>query len=155
MLQYSAAILPSVALRSPVVYAGLLSVLLIAFDWQLPAWLQNTVSMLGNLSIPLMLLALGVSLAGINRKYALKALKLGSLRLLLGFGAGWLVAEILGLTGVLRGVLIIQATMPVAVFNYLLAVRYRKSPEEVAGAVMVSTLLSFATLPALLWFVLP
>ncbi|MBK6510747.1 MAG: AEC family transporter [Haliea sp.] len=56
------------ALRSPVVYAGLLSVLLIAFDWQLPAWLQNTVSMLGNLSIPLMLLALGVSLAGINRK---------------------------------------------------------------------------------------
>ncbi|MBK6510746.1 MAG: AEC family transporter [Haliea sp.] len=82
-------------------------------------------------------------------------MKLGSLRLLLGFGAGWLVAEILGLTGVLRGVLIIQATMPVAVFNYLLAVRYRKSPEEVAGAVMVSTLLSFATLPALLWFVLP
>jgi len=60
-----------------------------------------------------------------------------------------------GLTGVLRGVLIIQSTMPVAVFNYLLAIRYRKSPEEVAGAVMVSTLLSFATLPALLWFVLP
>jgi predicted permease len=143
------------ALRSPVVYAGLLSVVLIAFDWQLPAWLQNTLSMLGNLSIPLMLLALGVSLAGIKRKYALKALKLGSLRLLLGFGVGWLVAEMLGLTGVLRGVLIIQSTMPVAVFNYLLAIRYRKSPEEVAGAVMVSTLLSFATLPALLWFVLP
>ena len=58
-----------------------------------------------------------------------------ALHLLLGFGAGWLVAEILGVTGVLRGVLIIQATMPVAVFNYLLAVRYRKSPEEVAGAV--------------------
>lgn len=142
-------------LRSPVVYAGLLSVMLIAFDWQLPQWLQNTVSMLGDISIPLMLFALGVSLAGINRKYALKALKLGSLRLLLGFAVGWLVAELLGLTGALRGVLIIQSTMPVAVFNYLLAVRYRKSPEEVAGAVMVSTLLSFATLPALLWFVLP
>jgi predicted permease len=143
------------ALRSPVVYAGLLSVALIAFDWQLPQWLQNTVSMLGDISIPLMLFALGVSLAGINRKYALKALKLGSLRLVLGFAVGWLVAEVLGLTGVLRGVLIIQSTMPVAVFNYLLAVRYRKSPEEVAGAVMVSTALSFATLPALLWFVLP
>lgn len=142
-------------LRSPVVYAGLLSVMLIAFDWQLPQWLQNTVSMLGDISIPLMLFALGVSLAGINRKYALKALKLGALRLLLGFTVGWLVAELLGLTGALRGVLIIQSTMPVAVFNYLLAVRYRKSPEEVAGAVMVSTLLSFATLPALLWFVLP
>jgi predicted permease len=143
------------ALRSPVVYAGLLSVALIAFDLRLPDWLQNTVSMLGNISIPLMLIALGISLAGINRRYALKAMKLGSLRLLLGFAAGWLVTELLGVTGTLRGVLIIQSTMPVAVFNYLLAVRYRKSPEEVAGAVMVSTLLSFATLPALLWFVLP
>ena len=142
-------------LRSPVAYAGLLSVALIAFDWRLPDWLQNTVSMLGDISIPLMLIALGVSLAQINRRYALKAVRLGVLRLLLGFGAGWLVAELLGLTGIVRGVLIIQSSMPVAVFNYLLAIRYRKSPEEVAGAVMVSTLLSFATLPALLWFVLP
>tara|TARA_R110002073_G_scaffold7536_5_gene42955 strand:+ start:697 stop:1575 length:879 start_codon:yes stop_codon:yes gene_type:complete len=142
-------------LRSPVAYAGLLSVALIAFDWRLPDWLQNTVSMLGDISIPLMLIALGVSLAQINRRYALKAVRLGVLRLLLGFSVGWLVAELLGLTGIVRGVLIIQSSMPVAVFNYLLAIRYRKSPEEVAGAVMVSTLLSFATLPALLWFVLP
>ena len=142
-------------LRSPVVYAGLLSVALIAFDWRLPDWLQNTVSMLGDISIPLMLIALGVSLAQISRRYALKAVRLGVLRLLLGFSVGWLVAELLGLTGIVRGVLIIQSSMPVAVFNYLLAIRYRKSPEEVAGAVMVSTLLSFATLPALLWFVLP
>jgi hypothetical protein len=143
------------ALRSPVVYAGLLSVALIAFDWRLPDWLQNTVSMLGGISIPLMLIALGVSLAQINRRYGLKAVRLGVLRLLLGFSVGWLVAELLGLTGVVRGVLITQSSMPVAVFNYLLAIRYNKSPEEVAGAVMISTLLSFATLPALLWFVLP
>jgi len=44
--------------------------------------------------------------------------------------------------------------MPVAVFNYLLAIRYRRSPEEVAGAVLVSTILSFLSLPALLWYVL-
>jgi hypothetical protein len=102
-----------------------------------------------------MLIALGVSLAQINRRYGLKAVRLGVLRLLLGFSVGWLVAELLGLTGVVRGVLITQSSMPVAVFNYLLAIRYNKSPEEVAGAVMISTLLSFATLPALLWFVLP
>ena len=111
--------------------------------------------MIGDISIPLMLIALGVSLAGINRKYAIKALGLGALRLMIGFAVGWLVSELLGLTGTLRGVLIIQSTMPVAVFNYLLAIRYHKSPEEVAGAVVISTLLSFATLPGLLWFVLP
>ena len=40
--------------------------------------------------------------------------------------------------------------MPVAVFNFLFAVRYGNQPEEVAGLVVVSTLMSFATLPLLL-----
>ena len=45
--------------------------------------------------------------------------------------------------------------MPVAVFNYLWAVRYDTAPEEVAGMVLGSTLLSFATLPFLLAFLMP
>jgi predicted permease len=40
--------------------------------------------------------------------------------------------------------------MPVAVFNYLWAVRYNDAPEEVAGLVLGSTALSFLTLPLLL-----
>jgi malate permease and related proteins len=51
-------------------------------------------------------------------------------------------------------VTILQSAMPVAVFSYLFAVRYNRSPEEVAGTVVISTLLSFASLPALLWYVL-
>jgi hypothetical protein len=44
--------------------------------------------------------------------------------------------------------------MPAAVFNYLFALRYERSPEEVAGMVVASTLLSFLTLPLLMWSVL-
>ena len=50
--------------------------------------------------------------------------------------------------------MLIQASMPVAVFNYLFAQRYGRSPAEVAGLVLVSTLLSFLSLPVLLWYVL-
>ena len=64
------------------------------------------------------------------------------------------VAESFGLQGIARGVLIVQSTMPTAVFNYLFSLRYGRDPEEVAGMVMISTALSFATLPLLLWFVL-
>jgi predicted permease len=32
--------------------------------------------------------------------------------------------------------------------------RYKTAPAEVAGMVVISTVLSFATLPLLLWFVL-
>ena len=75
-----------------------------------------------------------------------------------GFGAGFAVgyglAEALGYEGSARGVLIIECAMPVAVFNYLYAQLPENRPEEVAGTVLVSTVLSFLTLPALLWFVL-
>ena len=69
-------------------------------------------------------------------------------------GLGILVTSLFGLTGAARGVVILDAAMPVAVFNYLLAERYDRAPDEVAGAVVVSTLISFVTLPILLYFLL-
>jgi hypothetical protein len=42
--------------------------------------------------------------------------------------------------------------MPAAVFNYLLAQRYDRSPEQVASIVVVSTLLAAVSLPLLLPF---
>jgi hypothetical protein len=44
--------------------------------------------------------------------------------------------------------------MPVAVFNYLFAQLYRREPAEVAGMIVISTVLGFAALPALLLLVL-
>ena len=51
--------------------------------------------------------------------------------------------------------MIIQSAMPVAVFNYLFAQLHNNRPEEVAGMVVLSTALSFATLPLLLGVILP
>jgi len=50
--------------------------------------------------------------------------------------------------------LILQCAMPVAVFNYLLAQRYERAPEQVASIVVVSTLLTATALPLLLPFIL-
>ena len=55
-----------------------------------------------------------------------------------------------GMEGLTRKVLILQASMPVGVLNYLFAQRYGRSPEQVASLVLVSTLLSVLTIPALL-----
>jgi hypothetical protein len=63
--------------------------------------------------------------------------------------AGWF-----DLDGIERGVLILQSSMPVAVFNYLLALRFEREPGEVAGMVVLSTLLAFVLLPFIVSFVL-
>ena len=48
--------------RQPVIWATIFAVFLVATDYSLPAWLDNTTSILGGLTIPLMLITLGVSL---------------------------------------------------------------------------------------------
>ena len=56
--------------------------------------------------------------------------------------------------GVAKGVLILQGAMPAAIFNYLFAARYDRHPDDIAGIVLVSTLLSALTLPLLVAYVL-
>lgn len=53
-----------------------------------------------------------------------------------------------------RGVVILQSTMPVAVLNYLLALKFARNPGEVAEMKMVSTAFSLLTLPILVFAVL-
>jgi predicted permease len=102
----------------------------------------------------MMLLTLGVALANLKVTSLWRSVVLSLGRLGLGLAVGLGIAEILGLEGAARGVLILESAMPVAVLNYLFAARYDRSPEEIAGLVLVSTTLSFVTLPALLLIVL-
>ena len=141
-------------LRTPIIYAAVAGLLILATDTTVPVWAANSLDLLAGAAIPLMLLALGHSLASFRIRRAATASLIAALRLVLGFGIGVLVVEGLALEGVLRGVVIIEASMPVAVFNFLLAARYDRHPEDVAGAILLSTLLALLTLPALVLFAL-
>lgn len=140
---------------NPIILSVFVAVAMVVGDWQLPVALQNSVELIGGLTIPLMLITLGVSLARLGVRHVGDALLFAVARLVIGLLAGWLVCEWLALDGVLRGIVLIQSSMPVAVFNYLFAERYQQGPERVAGMVVVSTLLSFLLLPWLLGVVVP
>lgn len=145
---------PVELLKQPVLWATVIAVTLVATGGSLPTWLDNTTGILGGATIPLMLVTLGVSLAQLKVADWKHSLMFSLVRVLGGFGLAILVADWFGLEGVDRGVLILQSSMPVAVFNYLLALRYQREPGEVAGMVVMSTLLSFALLPLIVSFVL-
>ena len=141
-------------LRTPLFYGTLFGVAVLVADVAVPVWLRNTTQLLGGFTIPLMMITMGVSLAelrlhGLPRTVALSILRLG-----MGVAVGFALSAVLGLEGVARGVVVIQCSMPVAVFNYLFAERYNRSPEAVASLVVLSTMLAFAMLPLLLGFLL-
>jgi len=141
-------------LRSPIILSTILAFYLIISGTEMPLWVNNTLELMGGMTIPLMLLALGVSLANIQVHNFHRNFMLACSRVLIGFCVGLLIAEIFDLQGVVRGVVILQSAMPSAIFNYLMAERYSRAASDTAGIVVLSTLISFASLPLLIPFVL-
>jgi malate permease and related proteins len=139
---------------TPVAYGAAIGISLLALDIALPDWLATTVGLLGDLMIPLMLLALGNTLGGLRVARLPLAATLGAARIMIGLavalGVGWLF----GLEGIALGVLVLQGAMPAAVFNYLLAARYDRDADDVAGIVLMSTLIGALLLPLIVSFAL-
>ncbi len=141
-------------LTTPVVYGALIGLVILFTGVDLPQWVDSSIGLLGSLLIPLMLIALGNTLAGLHIHRIGASMLWGAGRLLLGFVVAHAIAWIFGLEGVAKGVIILQGSMPAAVFTYLFAAKYNRAPEDVAGIVLSSSLLSALTLPLLVAYVL-
>ncbi len=141
--------------RTPLVYAVVAGLIVIATDSEAPAWLLRTTQSLGGITIPLMQFTLGVSLASLKVKRLPRSFAVGSLRLGMGFAVGVGLASAFELTGVIRGVVILDCAMPAAVINYLFAEKFNRDPDEVAGVVVASTTMSLVALPLILAWLLP
>ncbi|SEM39843.1 AEC family transporter [Halomonas caseinilytica] len=136
--------------KTPTVYAILIALTLLLTDTELPLWLDNSVDLISGFTVPLMLITLGVSLASIQVRSLRSGIGFSLLRIPLAALAAWSIGSLLALPPMAHGILILQMSMPVAVFNYLFAQRSQREPEYVASLVFCSTLLSLIYLPILL-----
>jgi malate permease and related proteins len=141
-------------LRVPLLHAVAAAVAVKAIGWTVPLWAMNTLNLLSGLTIPLMLLSLGVALGELKAANLSRAVAMSALRLALGAALGFATAAAFGLDGAARGVVVIESAMPAAVFNYLFARMYDNRPDEVAGVILVSTVMSAVTLPVILTWVM-
>ena len=107
-------ILPAVALGLFFAYGGI----------PIPLFATNTLEMLSGLTIPLMLLMLGTSLAKIKVTTFGRSAVLSVVRIGMGVVAGFTLAALFGFTGPERVAFVLQCAMPVAVFNYVFAQMY-------------------------------
>ena len=140
--------------RMPLIYSVALGVAVSVWRLPLPDWLSHTISLIGGMTIPLMLLMLGASLARLPVEAVGQAILLAAFRIGLGIVVGVAIAFVFGLGEVARSVLILQCAMPPAVYNYLFAQRWNNQPEEVASVVVVATIVSTLSVPALLHFLM-
>jgi predicted permease len=141
-------------LRQPIIWAVGVVLFVLFSGVAMPRWFDATASILGGLTIPAMLLMLGTSLARLSVASVKQTLSIALARLSLGVGLGLLVIWLLDLDGVGAGVVLLQSSMPSAVFNYIFADRFGDESDKVAAVILQSTLVSVVTLPFLVGWAL-
>lgn len=140
--------------REPLVWATILGALFMWQGWQTPEFITNTLSLVGQIAIPVMLITLGVAVARLSARGIVQAAILSLVKLVLCVGVAWGVGTLFELDPTAFGVLVLQVATPVAVTSYLLAEKYGADAPSVAGLVVASTLMSVAALPLILAAVL-
>lgn len=141
---------PGAALRMPILHGAVLGVGAGLAGVVPPAPLMRSLELLGQATVPLMLLSLGIRLRSVRLRRPAIALLAVALRFLPGLAAALLWVHLLGMTGVERGVVVVTGVLPSAVMNFVLAERYGQQGEEVASAILLGTLLSVAAIPLVL-----
>jgi predicted permease len=145
---------PLRALQEPVTWATALGAVFLWQGWQTPAWLTNSLELLGQIAVPVMLITLGVAVARLTAARLGRALVLSVLRAAACVGVAASVGRWFGLEPVAFAILVLQISTPVAVTSYMLAEKYGADAQAVAGLVIASTLLAVAVLPVTLAFLI-
>ncbi len=141
--------------RMPMVLGLLAGLACNLAGWSPPAPLLETLKLVGQSSIPLMLFALGVRFHEVGIGDWRIGLWGALLCPLSGVVAALLVRPWLDLSPMQDGQLLLFAALPPAVLNYLIAERYDQEPEQVATIVLIGNLGSLVAVPATLYFILP
>lgn len=109
--------------------------------------LLTAIRMVGDISIPLMLFALGVRLAE-SRIAAVGFGLFGAvLRPLAGMAAAWAIMHLIGLPAREQALLLVFGALPPAVLNFMFAERYGQEPDKVASMVLIGNLAAVVFLP--------
>tara|TARA_Y100000591_G_scaffold76203_1_gene63564 strand:+ start:8401 stop:9303 length:903 start_codon:yes stop_codon:yes gene_type:complete len=146
----------TVITKNPPFYAILFSALILFNEMKLPTVIINTTEWLMYATIFLILMSLGIALTRLKVFSINKAIISSLTRIIIGPLIGFSLIYFFNLSGFSAGVLLIQCSMPSAVLNYLVASIYspKKIVDSVASTIVVSTLMSFITVPIIVFIAL-
>lgn len=146
----------NVIIKNPPFYAIVFSAIMLFYGIKMPVFVVNTTEWLMYVTIFLILMSLGIALTRLKVFSLSNALISSFTRMIIGPAIGFLLIFIFDLKGFAAGVLLIQCSMPSAVLNYLVGSIYspKKIVDSIASTIVVSTLISFVTIPIVVYIAL-
>ena len=140
--------------RLPLIYAAIARISFNLAQIKVPELLLQPVIMLGQATIPIMLISLGYRLHEVESLQLGHALGGALLRIFGGFAAANIAVHLISAEGVNRQVLLLYGALPAAVVNFILTEKYRQDPGLAASIVVLSTFISVFTIPLVFWTIL-
>jgi malate permease and related proteins len=140
--------------RLPLIYATIAGLVLNLNRITIPELLFQPISMLGQATIPIMLVSLGYRLHEFQSFKWRHAIGGAVVRIFGGFLTASIVVQLIAAEGVNRQVLLLYGALPAAVINFVLTEKYGTDPELAASIVVLSTFISVVTIPIVFWLIL-
>ena len=141
-------------LKLPMIYAIIGSVIMNFMGIKIYRPLLDTLTFVGDSSLPIMLLVLGYQLNYMRQHAMGHAILASVLRLGCGIAFSLLFVSVFGISGMTRKVILFSSSMPTAMNSLLLSEEFRVDPDVAASAVVTTTLLSFFTIPVVLRYLM-
>ena len=123
-------------------------------NFKFPFDLDLGIQKLGEAAIPIALILLGMQLARTKFILDYREILASSIRLLIAPTIAYGVGTVLHLASLDLQVLVLQSAMPTAVNSLILVTEFGGDRTFIARSIITSTLLSFVTIPLILWFLI-
>lgn len=138
--------------KIPIFHAVIIALIFNLLHIELPLFLLRPLDIIGQVAVPLMLVILGIQISKTQWIIPIRFMTAAcSLRLVIAPVIAWGTCHVLNIDGLYRDILILQTSTPSAVLPLLYALRFNTRPDLVASTIMVTTLLSAASLTVLLY----
>lgn len=137
--------------KLPLIWSMFIGIFLYFTDITLPFNIGKSVEWLGISSIPIALIILGMQLSKTRWEFGLREFYATIGRLAMAPSIAYGIGIIVGLEGLDLKVLTLQTAMPTAVNAVIMVKEFGGNTIMVARTIIISTLLSFATLPFIIW----
>ena len=137
--------------QMPGMYAMALGILVNATGTPIPALIFDPLKLIGDSILPFLLVVLGMQLAEVNLRGQWLAASVATLiRLIVAAGVSIIIANLMGLQGVTRQAMILENSMPTAIFGVALAQEFDTASDLITTVIFISTLASILTLTVLI-----
>lgn len=133
--------------QMPGMYAMALGIVVNTFAIPVPATIFEPLKLIGDSLVPFLLIVLGVQLASVSVRGNLRVASVATiLRLVFAGVISILVADAMGLQSVTQQTMILENSMPTAIFGVALAQEFDTAVDLITTVIFISTLASMFTL---------